>query len=297
MSSEARRALARFAYGAVERGWTAGHRVARAARPPRAAAWATPGGQGILVVAPHPDDETVGAGGVIRLHADAGDQVTVVVVTDGSASRALPIPPAEMAAARAAEVTTAANLLGVHRLVQLALPERTWSNDAVADALAPLLAEAAVVYAPSAVDFHPDHLRLAHLIGRLVSDHHVIRAMELGVPLTSVLVNLLADITPAEHAKARALAEFRTQAGALIPLRRMAAYRAARFGVPAEVFWNLSGRAWREVHEHGATASFRGIRVRPFTDPLSWQRGWSERRRVAQVARSAAREPAGTVAG
>lgn len=40
----------------------------------------------ILVVAPHPDDETLGCGGLIAQQAAAGRQVRVVFVTDGEAS-------------------------------------------------------------------------------------------------------------------------------------------------------------------------------------------------------------------
>jgi LmbE family N-acetylglucosaminyl deacetylase len=40
-------------------------------------------GRTILVIAAHPDDEVVGAGGAIAQHADAGDEVHVLFVTGG----------------------------------------------------------------------------------------------------------------------------------------------------------------------------------------------------------------------
>jgi LmbE family N-acetylglucosaminyl deacetylase len=40
----------------------------------------------ILVVSPHPDDEVLGAGGLIRSAAEAGHEVTVLSVTDGEAA-------------------------------------------------------------------------------------------------------------------------------------------------------------------------------------------------------------------
>jgi len=41
----------------------------------------------ILVVAAHPDDEVLGCGGTIARHADAGDQVQVLIVAEGATSR------------------------------------------------------------------------------------------------------------------------------------------------------------------------------------------------------------------
>lgn len=41
----------------------------------------------VLVVAAHPDDEVLGAGGTIARHADAGDVVQVLIVAEGATSR------------------------------------------------------------------------------------------------------------------------------------------------------------------------------------------------------------------
>lgn len=41
----------------------------------------------VLVVAAHPDDEVLGCGGSIARHADAGDQVQVLIVAEGATSR------------------------------------------------------------------------------------------------------------------------------------------------------------------------------------------------------------------
>ncbi|MBW0167192.1 MAG: PIG-L family deacetylase [Vulcanococcus sp.] len=41
----------------------------------------------VLVVAAHPDDEVLGCGGTIARHADAGDQVHVLIVAEGATSR------------------------------------------------------------------------------------------------------------------------------------------------------------------------------------------------------------------
>ena len=41
----------------------------------------------IFIVAAHPDDEVLGCGGTIARHADAGDQVRVLIVAEGATSR------------------------------------------------------------------------------------------------------------------------------------------------------------------------------------------------------------------
>ena len=41
----------------------------------------------ILIVAAHPDDEVLGCGGTMARHAEMGDQVYVVFMTNGVGSR------------------------------------------------------------------------------------------------------------------------------------------------------------------------------------------------------------------
>src|SRR5436190_1130121 len=40
----------------------------------------------VIILAPHPDDETVSCGGALQAHLEHGDQVSIIVLTDGSAS-------------------------------------------------------------------------------------------------------------------------------------------------------------------------------------------------------------------
>lgn len=41
----------------------------------------------ILVIGAHPDDETLGLGGTLKLHSLRGDEITVLIISDGESSR------------------------------------------------------------------------------------------------------------------------------------------------------------------------------------------------------------------
>jgi LmbE family N-acetylglucosaminyl deacetylase len=75
----------------------------------------------VLVIAAHPDDEVLGMGGTIALHADGGDQLRIVCVTDGSSTQ---YPgDAETRARKEGEARRAASELGVSDYVHLDLPD------------------------------------------------------------------------------------------------------------------------------------------------------------------------------
>lgn len=111
----------------------------------------------VVVVAPHPDDETLGVGGILVLLAALGARVVVVAVTDGEASH--PGRAGELRRVRAAERVEALRQLGlagaeVHRL---GLPDGGVDAAAVAARLGPLITEDDLVLAPWRHDGHPDH--------------------------------------------------------------------------------------------------------------------------------------------
>jgi len=124
----------------------------------RPSTWA---GRGLLIVAPHPDDETFGCGSLIARAAAAGDTVTVVVASDGARCTASDrIGPAELAALRQSELYEACARLGVTEVVELghpdgSLPQRT----GLATELAGLVRSRrpGIVLTPCVQDPHPDH--------------------------------------------------------------------------------------------------------------------------------------------
>lgn len=81
----------------------------------------------LLVLAPHPDDESLGCGGILLEAATRGVPAYVAVLTDGAASHpgSQDWPAARLAAARRRELIAAASVLGVPaaRLLFLQAPD------------------------------------------------------------------------------------------------------------------------------------------------------------------------------
>jgi LmbE family N-acetylglucosaminyl deacetylase len=76
-----------------------------------------------LVVVPHPDDEAIGAGGLIALLAARGTDVTALLVTDGEATIGTRRSPAETGRRRRAEFVRSVEVLGARVQGTLALPD------------------------------------------------------------------------------------------------------------------------------------------------------------------------------
>lgn len=112
----------------------------------------------ILVIAPHPDDEVLGAGGTIARLAAAGQEVFVAVVTEGKP----PAYPAEAMSQLKAEALEAHRLLGVRQTFWLDFPAAALSETAhstlnaglfdLVQSLAP-----DTLFLPFLGDMHMDH--------------------------------------------------------------------------------------------------------------------------------------------
>ena len=114
-----------------------------------------------VVVAAHPDDEILGAGGTIALLARAGARLRLVAVTDGEASHPGTADPAGLARRRIAESAAALKILGADsvEMVRLRLPDTGVADreDDLAGMLRRLCAGFDVCLAPWEGDAHADH--------------------------------------------------------------------------------------------------------------------------------------------
>ena len=116
----------------------------------------------VVAVAPHPDDDVLGAGGLLHQLARAGATIVTVAVTDGEAShpRSPTTTPARLARLRAAESAVAHARLGIEPGgVRLRLPDGGVEarREELTSHIARHLLPRDWCLAPWDGDGHPDH--------------------------------------------------------------------------------------------------------------------------------------------
>lgn len=134
-------------------------------------------GERTLVIAPHEDDETLGAGVATLRLVERGKTVHITVVTDGRNSHTSEkISKDQLAVMRKQEMIDACALLGVPReRVYFGPCEDRYVGDQLDKAHAHLkgLVEAIkpdVIFSPSGIDRHADHRAVASVVARLVDE-------------------------------------------------------------------------------------------------------------------------------
>ncbi len=179
------------------------------------AVWAAPPKGPMLVLAPHSDDETLGCGGVIALHADQGDPVHVIVVTDGAAGDPVGhYRGADYIALRQSEARRAAEILGVTSLQFWGYPDgRLADATDLSERLVRILRaiRPALLYHPSALEIHSDHAALAGAVAQalnLLPTPPQAAAYEVWAALQPSHV---IDITSVWDRKRKAIEQYETQ--------------------------------------------------------------------------------------
>jgi N-acetylglucosamine malate deacetylase 1 len=262
-------------------------RLARAARPylkssgllqvsgvyNRSALVWQPGDERVLVLAPHMDDETIGCGGTLALHARRGAHITVVFLTDGRKGSSalaglrgaeLERGQAELVETRRREAQRALRQLGIHHMVCLgaedgALSACSWASER----LRPILLEARpqLVYVPFYLEEHADH-RAASRVLLDASAGTSLDFMCVGYEVwTPLFPNCLVRIDETMPTKKAALCEYHSQlaeADYLHACVGLNAHRSAGLldarGGYAEAFHISSLSGYRDSYAHYCAA-------------------------------------------
>ena len=190
-----------------------------------------------LIIAPHPDDETLGAGGLIALARHESQDISVVLVTDGTGSHphSRSHPPERLGAIRRAELDDAVRILGlagrsVHSLglpdggVPTHGPRFEQATNHISDLVARTGAE--TVFVTWMYDPHCDHEAAACLAERVRDRHPAVRLMSYPIwgwhlpPANEVAapppLGVRIDISAVQDVKHRAIAAHVSQMTDLI---------------------------------------------------------------------------------
>ena len=213
----------------------------------------------VLVISAHPDDETLGCGGVLLKHKVAGDSVYWLVVTQAHE----PQWSAETINLKAAEVTDAAQAYGMDHCFKLDFPSGQLDTLPVADLMQSIhqvIAEVSpeTIYLVNGGDVHTDHhavftatmsvlkpFHMATLGVRKVICYETLSSTEAGPYQTNgaFTPNIFSDITPYMDRKIDILGIYRTEVQpdpmprGPSALRALARFRGATISVDyAEAF-------------------------------------------------------------
>lgn len=174
------------------------------------------GGRRVLLLAPHPDDEAIGAGGSLVLEAEAGADTIVLFLTDGARGASGRGGEGKLRRLEAAESADVLDL-SAYLISPWQSRDLRHGRDAAATIGAILAAlEPAEVWLPSPYDGHPTHL--ASTLTGLRAIHDALAArppLVLGYatwdPIPAGPGLRVRDISAAVETKARAIRCHRSQ--------------------------------------------------------------------------------------
>lgn len=208
-------------------------------------------GERLLVLAPHPDDEAIGCGGLLARHLREGRSVRVVVATDGARATGTTGDEEAYRRRREEESRRGLEILGAGAEIEfLRVPDRALDGE-----IAPRLREQLasfrpdLICVPSPIEIHPDHIALSRAFCELIQQDESLFAdlavarvafYEVSQPLRP---NTLVDITEVSDAKYAAIAAHASQIALkdyVAYARGLNAYRAMTLPPAmklAEAYW------------------------------------------------------------
>lgn len=213
-------------------------------------------GQNVLVLSPHPDDESLGCGGTLKLISSSGGQVDVLYMTRGemglepgaSASR----PKCEeLAQRRVEEARRACQVLGVRNIAFLNGRDAHLhaQRELAADVVTALRAQDySSVFCPWPGDDHPDHAAtycILHQALQACGKELIVWLYEVWAPLPP---NMAIAIDATMEAKLEAIRAHESQVASIDYARAfvaLAQYRSLRCPPAryAEVFFSCDSAA------------------------------------------------------
>ena len=173
----------------------------------------------VLVLSPHPDDETIGCGGTLCSHVASGDEVRVVFFTSGELG-GHGLSPEATRIGREGEAREAARILGIKRVEFWQAPDgRLRASEPTIRRLSGMLRQwkPQFIYTTHGGEIHPDHRAAPRILRRALSKFPVARTriflFEIWTPLAQL--DRIVDVTPWIETKLRAVRAYASQCSVL----------------------------------------------------------------------------------
>ncbi|MFZ3136614.1 MAG: PIG-L family deacetylase [Thermodesulfovibrionales bacterium] len=162
-------------------------------------------GNRILVLAPHPDDETLGCGGTIALYAGMGKEVCAAIISKGEAVN---VKAENIADLRRKETYKAAEILQIRQVVFMDFTDtalNTW-YDEVKQGIKGLIQtfKPDIVFAPSPMDLHEDHVVVSRIAMSLLKEFGSFQVAFYEI-YSPIRYNCIVDITDVIDIKKKAV--------------------------------------------------------------------------------------------
>lgn len=164
----------------------------------------------ILVVAPHPDDESIGCGGLLALY---GKQCDVLLLTDGRRGHTGRYDgrEEELVKLREEELRRAAGLAGVQKLTMLRIPDsELFGHDAEVGRYD--IREYDYIFVPNHMESHEDHRMCFRMLKKMKRSRHAkARLMEYEVWTPMTRPSHYLDITGVIECKREMIEQHKSQ--------------------------------------------------------------------------------------
>ncbi|GFN34309.1 PIG-L deacetylase family protein [Tepidimicrobium xylanilyticum] len=120
----------------------------------------------ILFIAPHVDDETIGAGGTLLMHGEKGDRIVCLYVADGGGAVSN-LDKESLIQLRKEEANKIKDLIGMDKVYFLDIPDgQVIVKDKYIDKVYSILIKENpdIIYVPFLLDGHIDHVNSARIV-------------------------------------------------------------------------------------------------------------------------------------
>ncbi|MFA5157728.1 MAG: PIG-L family deacetylase [Patescibacteria group bacterium] len=211
----------------------------------------------VLILAPHPDDDVIGAGGLINYLAGEGSEIKIVYFTDGSRSNRGANFSEALIEKREREARKAGKILGIGEQKFLRLPHNAMKSSFELSALIRREIEfdkPDLLLSPSIEEPHPDHLAVAQALALALRNYDQSLNIWLYEAFGTGRLNRLFEINEQMEAKKEALGAHKSQLAvrkyeeAIISLNRFRALSAGLSG-HAEAFYAVGPRNYVKLFE------------------------------------------------